>query len=64
MRNKKTHGSIKVAGLRPQSVAQVLGEDRTLTVTSGQFSDEFPAYGVHLYRITANPAVNSKGTLD
>lgn len=30
----------------------VLGENRTLPVAGGAFSDEFSAYGVHLYRLS------------
>ena len=30
---------------------EVLGEGRTLVVSGGSFSDDFAAYGVHLYRI-------------
>lgn len=32
--------------------AEVLGEGRSLSVTSGAFSDEFSSYGVHLYRLS------------
>jgi hypothetical protein len=32
-------------------MADVLGEGRVLSVTAGAFSDDFSAYGVHLYRI-------------
>jgi len=63
MRNKKTRGSIKVGNLPPASMAHVIGEDRALTVVDGQFADDFPAYGVHLYRITANGAGGSKEAL-
>ena len=31
--------------------AQVLGEDRSLTITHGVFEDQFEGYGVHLYQI-------------
>jgi hypothetical protein len=33
--------------------AQVLGENRKLTVSGGVFQDSFSGYGVHLYQITA-----------
>ena len=32
--------------------AEVLGEQRTLAVTGGSFSDDFSPYGVHLYRLS------------
>lgn len=31
--------------------AEVLGENRSLTLADGVFTDEFPPYGVHLYRL-------------
>jgi len=54
MRNKPARGSIKIGGLPPASWAHVIGEDRVLKVVDGQFGDDFAAYGVHLYRITAS----------
>jgi hypothetical protein len=38
------------------ATAQVVGEDRTLTIQDGQFADGFAAYGVHIYKITAASA--------
>ncbi|HET6228290.1 MAG TPA: T9SS type A sorting domain-containing protein, partial [Bacteroidia bacterium] len=32
--------------------AEVIGENRTLTITSGKFTDDFASYAVHLYKIT------------
>ena len=32
--------------------AEVIGENRTIEIKKGKFSDEFSDYGVHLYRIT------------
>lgn len=32
--------------------AEVIGEDRTIKVTGGVFTDEFAPYAVHLYRVT------------
>lgn len=34
------------------SRAEVIGEDRTIKISEGVFSDEFSSYGVHIYRIT------------
>lgn len=31
---------------------EVIGENRTLTITSGKFTDDFSSYAVHLYKIT------------
>ena len=33
---------------------EVLGENRTLKIRNGKFSDEFSAYGVHLYKINGH----------
>ncbi|SKB38040.1 alpha-amylase family protein [Daejeonella lutea] len=32
--------------------AEVLGENRTISIKNGKFSDDFDGYGVHLYKIT------------
>ena len=53
MRNKPARGTFRVRGLPAEATARVLGEDREVAVRDGQFADDFPAYGVHLYRITA-----------
>jgi hypothetical protein len=31
---------------------EVLGENRTIKVKKGKFSDDFSSYAVHLYKIT------------
>lgn len=54
MRNRRVRGSFALHGLRGDATAQVLGEDRRLTIQNGQFADDFAAYGVHVYRITAS----------
>lgn len=64
MRNKQTRGSFTVGDLPPGSMAHVLGEDRALTIVNGRFADDFPAYGVHLYRITAGPTGGSRKPLN
>lgn len=38
-------------GTRAAASAEVLGENRTVAVTTGVFRDNFQSYGVHLYRI-------------
>ena len=60
MRNQPVKGSFIVTGLANQATARVLGEDRKLAVQNGQFVDEFPAYGVHLYRITPDGSPSGK----
>lgn len=49
MRNHATTGTFTVPS---GSKVEVIGEDRTLSMVDGQFSDEFAPYGVHLYKIT------------
>ena len=44
-------GLFRVAGLGPKATAEVLGEQRTIPVADGRFADNFPGYGVRLYRI-------------
>jgi len=50
MRNAPATARITVRGAQ-DTRAQVLGEDRSVTVTNGVFEDEFEGYGVHLYQI-------------
>lgn len=35
------------------TTVEVLGENRTLPITAGKFTDNFSSYGVHLYKITS-----------
>ena len=53
MRNKATRGSFKVAD-RTRGTAAVLGEARSVEIHGGEFTDDFPPYGVHLYRLDKN----------
>jgi hypothetical protein len=48
MRSAFTTATFKIAG---GGIAEVIGEDRIITITNGEFSDEFLPYGVHLYKI-------------
>lgn len=48
MRNNPTTATFTVAS---GATANVLGEDRTIQIVDGQFTDEFAAYEVHLYEI-------------
>jgi len=32
-------------------IAEVIGEERIITIINGEFSDEFSPFGVHLYKI-------------
>jgi len=51
MREGATHARFSIYGVAaPQSI-EVLGENRTLVSKDGIFEDDFPVWGVHLYRI-------------
>ncbi|MEX2234812.1 MAG: hypothetical protein WD824_21800 [Cyclobacteriaceae bacterium] len=49
MREGRTTATFEV---KSGKTVAVLGENRTLKIKKGKFSDEFSGYGVHLYRIT------------
>ena len=51
MRTGETRAKFSIQGLTGQPRVEVLGEERTLTSNAGVFEDDFPAWGVHLYRI-------------
>jgi len=53
MLGRPVEGTFQIKGLPGQGEAEVLGEDRTIAVTRGRFSDHFGPYEVHLYRIAA-----------
>jgi hypothetical protein len=51
MYSEATKADFRVKGLEGEAVAEVLGEDRTVPVRDGAFSDAFDGNGVHLYKI-------------
>ena len=51
MRNTAAQGAFTVRSLPKTAHAEVIGEARTITIKSGQFTDAFGPYDVHLYRI-------------
>jgi hypothetical protein len=51
MRNGHTKASLGVPSIPKTARAEVLGENRTITVKGGKFEDAFAPYDVHLYRI-------------
>jgi hypothetical protein len=59
MRNRPARGSFVLRGLPALASAQVHGEDRALTIRDGQFADDFAAYGMHIYKITAAGSASS-----
>jgi len=51
MREGKTNATFQVDGLAAGTVIEVIGEDRTVTASKGQFADDFGGYDVHLYKM-------------
>ncbi|HLH81570.1 MAG TPA: hypothetical protein VKV29_14955 [Chthonomonas sp.] len=54
MRNGATKGTFEVRNLPAKATAEVLGENRSISVVGGKFEDAFQPYDVHLYRIVAS----------
>jgi hypothetical protein len=52
MRSGSTTGTFTLARIPATASAEALGENRTLSVSNGVFSDSFGSYGVHLYKVT------------
>lgn len=48
MRNGATTATFNVTS---GSLVEVIGENRSITISAGSFSDSFAGYGVHLYKI-------------
>ena len=46
-----TKGGFTVPNMPKTARAEVIGENRTVTVTGGKFEDTFAPYEVHLYKI-------------
>lgn len=51
MRGESTSAEFQVAGVRGEAKAEVLGEDREISIRDGDFADTFQPWCVHLYRI-------------
>ena len=51
MRSGGTIASFLVSGLADRATAEVIGENRHITVAKGAFQDTFNPYDVHLYKI-------------
>jgi hypothetical protein len=52
MREGQTRARFAVQGISGPASVEVLGEQRTLVLKDGVFEDDFPSWGVHLYRVT------------
>lgn len=51
MQNAATTATFTFRDSRPEMIAEVLGEDRSVPVRNGRFEDQFKPYEVHLYRV-------------
>jgi hypothetical protein len=51
-----TTASFVINGMTGSGVANVVGENRTVAITAGKFSDAFAANGVHIYQIDLSAA--------
>jgi hypothetical protein len=45
-----------ITGMTGNGVATVVGENRTIDIVAGTFSDTFAANGVHIYQIDLSTA--------
>jgi hypothetical protein len=52
MRGGSTRATFHLQRFPAMANAEVLGEDRSISVANGAFEDDFASYGVHLYRLT------------
>jgi hypothetical protein len=52
MRGSPTRATFSgLTKLRSDAVVEVLGENRTIAISGDSFQDDFPGWGVHLYKI-------------
>ena len=51
LRGRHTTASFRLSGLPAETSAEVLDESRRVEVRHGSFTDEFSAYGVHIYKM-------------
>ena len=52
MRDGAAEATFTLAGMKGGSTSEVLGENRTIAVTNGSFSDHFEPWSVHLYKLS------------
>lgn len=51
MRGTATSATFKVSGITATSSAQVLNENRSVSVANASFTDSFARYAVHIYKL-------------
>jgi hypothetical protein len=54
MRNGETQATFTLAGITGEKTVEVIGENRTLLVKDGSFTNHFAPWEVHLYRVSAS----------
>lgn len=54
MENRPTTATFRFPEFLKNGTVEVLGESRTLSMTDGQFTDNFKPYEVHLYRFSSH----------
>jgi len=54
MRNGTTKAKFQINDMKSDRKVQVVGEDRTIDMKSGEFEDEFKIWEVHIYKIAVN----------
>jgi hypothetical protein len=52
MRNQSTTGTFTLRDFADAASVEVIGENRTVSISGGAFEDDFSGYGVHRYKIT------------
>lgn len=62
MQPSNAQGEFCITGLPESAEAQVLGEDRTLPIRQGMFTDHFGPYEVHLYEVALGEAKQSSAS--
>jgi hypothetical protein len=59
MRENSGTGSFSIDAPSGAPSIEVLDESRSITATNGRFQDNFPGYGVHLYRVNSTSVINN-----
>jgi hypothetical protein len=51
MEGKQASAEFKLSGAKPARNVEVIGEDRSIPLREGSFTDSFKPWDVHLYRL-------------
>jgi hypothetical protein len=54
MYRQETEATFRIAGLAARAVAEILGENRTVRIENGRFTERFKGYDVRIYKIPAS----------